>query len=149
MCSRGINFNRLAESWTNVTWMWATKQDLYAKFDPAGTNAGGKAYADSLMEGARTKPHPQKKDDVAFRMYRVLSTMQEGQYNANQHYSGVKTEMNAADTKEGAAGVLQACLHAHVVSAFFDCIVGHHAMFSLHDLIQIVFPAWLHICLTL
>ena len=128
---RHCHVARLARSWTNVTWTWATKQDLYSKYDPCGTNPTGRQYADGLMDGARTKAHPQKKSDPNFKMFRVMASMEEGTYNANEHFSGVSSSMNAADSKEGAAGVFQACVHIHylpVLRLVSDMATLHQAI---------------------
>ena len=111
---------RIAQSWTNLSWVWVTKGDLYAKYDPNGTNVNGREYADKLMDAARTKAHPDPshKKDSTMKLYRVLGDMSEGNTNRNTHNTNIVLEANATNSAEGAKAILQAAENMDTTMTF-------------------------------
>ena len=68
-------FARIARTYKQTEYMWVTRNELIAVKNCWGSDRGI-AYCDSLLEGAKSRPNPEKRwrNDPEQRIYKVMKS---------------------------------------------------------------------------
>ena len=95
---------RLGLQYRDTRYVWTTKIELHSKFH-AWTVPEAKRYCDTLIDGAKSKPHPIHKKDNQFRLYRILATILEGSRDEAGSKTGVNVKGNVESAEAGAVAM--------------------------------------------
>ena len=87
LCCLHLNeFARIAQTYKQTEYMWVTKDELISVKN-CWASERGIAYCESLLEGAKSRPNPDKRfrNDPEQRIYKVMRSCVEGAYDGAHH----------------------------------------------------------------
>ena len=91
LCCLHLNeFARIARTYKQTEYMWVTKDELISVKN-AWNSERGIAYCESLLEGAKSRPNPDKRlrNDPDQKIYKVMKSCVEGAYDGAHHEKAV------------------------------------------------------------